>query len=399
MRQKKPRLVDHQGTPLNSPESRIRRIQQISKKNFLPVATAIVFLGTVLANLERILEWLPVPPPESSVTVSLSIATQSGQQGGIKVATNADGLVSYDETHVADHVQYFAPRLPFATTQDGVTVHDSSRISKFALEHAFPFPALDLKIANNSGKVIVANEVIVDIQDVEPDLRPLLIVSNGIDQLSPMLNFFRQFRNGAVEDPSPVTVPRVALKNIGWGPALLAAARVEVERIDNKIPRDPYSTNVRFPRIESGDFVWLNLVPRPLEGIAAEERAKLAIRGEVEVKGVGEISYDDELGASYQTKMSVLRHYNDAPSCNALLPPNYSVDIHLDVADGARVVKLPISQEIRSGEADRLQVIIQSNASARYTCKLTVMSVDGALAELPFVIDVFRPRLHLNTSN
>jgi hypothetical protein len=369
------KIVDHRGNKFEPQSSARREIAKRGKRYVLALIALLAALAGILSNYQTIKEILF---SEENVSVALSVETvRDNASGGPRVSIAEENSIKYSNVAPEGEQKIFVPQMPFITQHGDITHFDDSRISVVEWELAFPFPALDIKVANNSKTVVFYSSARILIKSVVADDSPLVYEQwNG---LGGMVNLY----------------------NIGWGPAVDARADLTVSPTDEDLKANPVIIRRPIGEIPSGKFTVIDLNQELCEKEGAIRLLGMRIPapcdnkkkyGDV-VKVVGGIYYTGAEAKKYQTELSFNRPLVSMPL--GPVPPSYTYDVEFVFDEGPTEKSIDISQEIKAGSTDRFRIVILPDRSAIYKCELTLQTVSGETQILSFSIKMFRPRISI----
>jgi hypothetical protein len=341
--------LDQDGKPFSTPSvpsapkiAKTKRARTIA----LAAGAALAFAATLITNIHTIRDAL-FPPEDVKYAVTVETATGKASGGPRVELPQADRVVYTEVPTKRGEELTFEPGLPFKTTKkDGTTVYDNSRIWITGLELDFPFPAIDIKIENNSKNVVFINKATVEVLSVVPDETPLLVEEwHGF--------------GGIIE-----------IVNYGWGAADDIEARFHVTpatNTDTAISKDFEET---LGMIESGGRRQLNIraeLERDTIGGGMFKIPGAALYGNV-VNLTGSLDYSDERKSLFETHVATKVPLISMPL--GPIPPSYLCDLNLKVAEGKTIKHLDLSQEVKAGTTDRFQFVVNPGQSATYHLKI-----------------------------
>ena len=369
------KILDHNGNVIETEQPKTKALVSKSKKFIVGLAALLAFAAGVAANYKTLYE---IIFPSSKVSYALTIDTvRDNSSGGPRVAISEEDNINYKEFSVDGNKKIYKPDMPFMEKKNDAIYYVDSRISVVQWELAFPFPALDIKVANNTKEVLFYSSAVIKIKKVTADNSPLIYEQwNGFGGM-------------------------VNLYNTGWGAAKNVSVNLLVTPNKEKHKEDPVTIKKTI-----GDIASDAMASFDLNKELCNNQSKIKIFGSrvsipcnsVEkygkvVKVEGDVAYCGEDGAQYHTTLSFFRPLISMPL--GPVPPSYTYDIEFKYDEGPVEKKLEISQEIKSGHTDRFRIVILPDRSATYECDLSLMSIQEETHTFSFVLKVFRPRIDI----
>jgi len=369
------RILDQDGKPFSAPAVPSKTIAKTKRaRNIaLAVGAAVAFAATLITNIHTIRDAL-FPPEDVKYAVTVETATGKAS-GGPRVEIPEADRVDYTEVATKPGEELtFEPSLPFKTAEkDGTIVYDNARVGITGLELDFPFPAIDIKIENNSKNVVFIKGATVEVLSVVPDETPLLVEEwHGI--------------GGIIE-----------IVNYGWGSADDTKARFHVTpatNTDTTISKDIEET---LGTIEAGGQRELNIkaeLGRDTIRAGMFKIPEAALYGNV-VNLTGSLGYRDERKSVFETRIATKVPLITTPL--GPIPPSYFYDLNLKVAEGKTIKHLDLSQEVQASKTDRFQFVVNPDQSATYHLKVSLDGVGGRLKEFSLAMKVFRPQIAIHS--
>ncbi|MFJ4671589.1 hypothetical protein [Kitasatospora purpeofusca] len=259
----------------------------------------------------------------------------------------------------------------------------------------FQWPALDIKIVNNTSETVLLHEAVLDIRSSVPDRRAVPVL--------------RHWSTG------------IGLGNDGWGPledCVLTFTLAPRSRRDGPAgstftlgPSDLVRTEDGLPYWSMADALrssgvdvdgFKRLRDHPMTDMAGEHRDAVRVLGpfareqSAVVRGTLEYTYTDLDGGPVRARNPVegrLSLHLGTPPVRGPLPPGYEYSTVLPAAGRSYRVPVPLSQVVGQGEADRFSIKIASESSAVHDFSLTLRYNDREMVVAERVqLELFLPR-------
>jgi hypothetical protein len=297
---------------------------------------------------------VPSPPPSNAPAPTASpVAVEVGLAPAPKASADSDReLRVTHESSRKDGAVHITYRLPYLDDQRaGKPIHGVAfRHDTFEWE----LPQLSVKILNNTTQSIMLTECVIDVTTSVPDTEPVLVIA-------------RDAVNG------------IMLINEGWGPVIDPALTFKIQAPD-KNAKDITAERhtLELPTFSADRMVRLNkYIPKELE-----DQPTLLVTGEIEFGPAGK-----RKKTPFSTTMltrSTVEH---------LVPPSQRYDLGLTAGKAPETHRIPISHNLKAGEADHFLVRVASDKSAHYELTLRIRRIDGEfLPEQKVILDLFVPR-------
>jgi hypothetical protein len=266
-------------------------------------------------------------------------------------------------------------------------------------------PQLDVKIINQGLTPLLLTGAIFDVEESVPDLRPIPVLK----------------REG--------TGMHLPLRNLGWGAMqdcqLIFEIMPEGQQLSGEISL-PFTRSLgtveMFPktsdlddafrergvnveklrkmRFRSSDQPMSSDDQRRLAAMPPDERAELLRElfgpfkeGAAVVAGYVIYNWLDHKSEQHDERVPfVCRVLLTYPGQRKPLPPSSTYEVKFEVERQNYQIRVPVSQLIETGEADRFLIKIDADRSSFHGFQLSFSSNRGVLKCGPTVLDYFRPR-------
>lgn len=276
---------------------------------------------------------------------------------------------------------------------------------------SFKWPALDVKLVNNSDQTLVFHEAILVVNESRLDPRPVPIIKEtGYDMSVPLINVgwgpmidtTLRFELAPAEDADPVTSEFVwqvddidTLRQKGSMARFFADSGVDCEMLERL-------------QIRGGDGNWHYISPTSgigepvpaddapissfaglfagLHRISEQEYGKLRrralgpfVEGGAVMRGTLEYSQNDANGSQSRQANPFVAHVSfGPPALGAPMPPSWTYNMKLRSESSDYAVVKPISQTLKSGEGDRFLLNLSADRSSFHELSLKLIYNDGA---------------------
>jgi hypothetical protein len=298
----------------------------------------------------------PSDPSAVSLKPAAPIAVEIGIAAAPKNAAQADNVdreirVTHESSR-KDGAVHIAYRLPYLEDQRaGKPIHGVAfRHDTFEWE----LPQLSVKVLNNSAQSVMLTECIVDVATSVPDTEPVLVIAKD-------------------------AVNGIMLINEGWGPVVDPALSFKIQApVDRRKDETAERHTLDLQTFTADRMVRLNkFIPKALEDLPS-----LDVGGEIEYGPAGK-----RKKTPFTTTMltrSTVEH---------LVPPSQQYDLGLTAGKAPESHRIPISHNLKPGEADQFVIRVTSDKSARYEMTVRIRRIDGEfLLEQRLILDLFVPR-------
>ncbi len=243
----------------------------------------------------------------------------------------------------------------------------------------FEFPNLDIKIVNNTNKTIFLTQAIFNIRRSKTDPFPILLIKGvGYEMKLP-------------------------LRNIGWGKVYDCSIRCNIFPMKNIVEKNTYDYEIAIGEFEQYPET-IDFAPMLKElGVDVEKLRSerfyafketytqdiveaLGPFKDGQAKIIGEIHYSglNSEGVKSKEKLKFEAIIDLGPrGAGAPRPPSFQYDIifETDRSDYEKV--LPISQDIKPGDADRFNIKISALRSSRHVFDLILLYNDNKAITIP----------------
>ncbi|MBV8104745.1 MAG: hypothetical protein JO223_08990 [Hyphomicrobiales bacterium] len=336
-----------------------------------------------------------------------------------------DTIVRYSLTKEDDQVK-ISYRLGYAEQMDaGGPIGPLRYISSKWCPFWWDFPTLDFKILNNSQKTLFLTEVILDIDESRPDLRPLFAIKRDIQQSCAgdlllvnegwcdLLDINISFNLLPGEIPEPA-VPEPPYRHSIDLPLLPDHAEIDVtqafEREGVNITGLILISNGRWKDNETIVIPTAEGLDEKISLVQFEERKKLYLAAFNDHVGtlVGEIGFTaaNDPNTRRKVKFHDVVYLANANRRGLPRPPTATYGTIFETAATSYQRRVQISHEIRAGETDRFTVKIAVRQSSIHNFSAKIRDIAGVELKLPLIqMGCFVPRSrrkfvesHLNSS-
>jgi len=264
-------------------------------------------------------------------------------------------------------------------------VREGKEVSGFAFEPGvfiWDYPALSVKVVNNTDKTLLLSEAVLQIEKSTVDTRPILAVY------------------------SPGSMGRFWFANEGWGrvrdPHLALSFYGPTCSSDVSVPTQdvPLTTFLDGPSVDISKLIDPTLRSASLECPSEAEKSKLPpyMRAnpfygckQTEICVRGTLSYLQEDNSPFQFRFKTKVYLGPIPAPPVM--PSYTYDVRLEAGKAGYSIRVPISQEIQPGKTDHFLLQVASDKTSTYDLNLKIYDAQGK-AEWSGDIDleVFVPR-------
>jgi hypothetical protein len=337
---------------------------------------------------------VPTPTPATGDDIPLTIGVNNdgpsdgaGEGGNRPPGAPADPqTLTYQVTMLADRLQ-IQPQLGYlALLAAGGPIQG---ISRKGSPFEWQFPNLDLKLVNNSAKTLFFTEAVFAIEQSLRDPWPILVI--------------RESRGN---------IMHFRLANEGWGPVQQCTVRYNLAPPATVLAfGGPYAYTATI-----GDFTDDYNVD-VTEGLRALGADVDTLRRQADVYAhsgappepqlvgpftngealaYGAITYTGQRADGAQ-KTSMVTFSTIVslvpPGAHMPMPPSYQYEARFEVGKDHYEVRVPLSQVVKAGEADRFDLRIGAEQSSQHTFRLTLLYNNGQhLTVPPIALAIFVPR-------
>jgi hypothetical protein len=339
---------------------------------------------------------------------------QPGPQGDDEeYYDRTDPVITYDYSVAPNELIKIFPVFPYKQAMD--KGEEMEGLSYWWIPFEYEFPALSLKVVNNTANTLLLSEVVVDIMSSNVNLSPILYVNDVYyygslsignegwgKVIDPQLSvcFFIPGHENKFEEAKS---KKIALDDFTEGFALNITNHVDdslkqqIFECSSKIQWacvgpmcTSLSSDLECADPGNNELCKQLTAKMPEDNIKSllEEVNQFLDEGEkkytekdiifkrrcrdypLDVAGV--LSYTDEQDGKEKKFRFRTRVYLGEPGVGAPAPPTFFYDLYLEAGKSDYSIRLPISQVIKSGESDHFVIDVASNKSTSFDLKITV---------------------------
>jgi hypothetical protein len=225
------------------------------------------------------------------------------------------------------------------------------------------FPALSIKIANNTTRDILLSEVVFNVKDSIEDTRPIIVVEG------------------------PSYNGKVNLYNEGWGPVTNPNVKLDIGCQGSSSVNSFKETLSLNTFVDRASFSITNYVANSM--IDRFQTRNIQTR----VCVAGQLDYTSPNGANNTVQFSTIVIL-ESPGWGAPMPPSYVYDVFLEPGKKGYTQRKSISQAIKPGEVDHFLLRIATSRSANFLFSMDILDSGGKIAwKGTFDMAVLVPRL------
>jgi hypothetical protein len=292
------------------------------------------------------------PAPARPVVLDVGLAPQPHRPGeNVPTPVRGDTQVTYESSRDGDKL-LIRSRLPYLERQ-----RTGQPITGIDFKHDtfdWEMPRLSVKVLNNSPQSVMITECAVEVAKSVIDTEPVLAIADR-------------------------AVNGIMLINEGWGDVINPVLSFKITSVKQK----PAPAVVKREIIELPTF-------------SADRMVRLTkfVPEELENEGVAVVSGDLEFGKPESRKkvpFSTTMVFRS--TVEHLVPPAAEYDLSLTAGKAPASYTVPVSHNIKAGEAEQIWMWVASDKSARYELTFSVRQIDGkVLPRTKLVLDLFVPR-------
>ncbi len=239
------------------------------------------------------------------------------------------------------------------------------------------YPRLSLKLSNNTEETIFLTEMLIEVHDSKVNTEPVLVFG------------YRIYRT-------------LSIRNEGWGKVIKPSIRFGLSNRRNASSIDIRTEELPH-HIEGDTFETLWIIDME-DYLPIDQAAKIDHNSDGNVREVilpptemltfGEMTYSTEEGIErslwFKTSVDILYH----PFLGASTPPTAIYQLlPLKAGDSGYTKRVPISQALKTGEADHFLLEVGADKSGYFDFSLSFYSTKGKIqAQNRILLDLYIPR-------
>ena len=319
----------------------------------------LCFCATVLI----LVAYLNAPDDPKKTTVSDLTLFDEDSKNAPDGDEKADNELTYTGSQNADGTLSIQPSMPYLTKLQNRQEVDGISGQPFQ----WKYPAVSIKLVNNSKSDLVMSEIQFEVLNAIVDLRPIPLIHQN-----------------------RYNVKHLEIVNDGWG----SMEDVKLEIAGWKRSGDDYARPCSEPNELIGEKSEIKL--QPIEESFDVDLSKLIpaeYRTERDACVVGSINYKTAAGGEDDTfkfrgLVSLVR-----PGPGAALPPSATYKLFLPAGKKDYVAVVPVSNQIKPGEADNIVVRMASDKSGSFRLRYRAKLVSNLMVgNQTFNLGIFIPR-------